>query len=43
MERRQTRKMNVQYFQVFISAEQTAQANRILDGLIARQLVFGGR
>jgi hypothetical protein len=32
----------MQYYQVFISAEQTAQANRILDRLIARQLVFGG-
>jgi hypothetical protein len=32
----------MQYYQVFISAEQTAQANRILDALIAKQLVFGG-
>jgi hypothetical protein len=32
----------MQYFQVFISAEQTAQAHRILDALIAKQLVFGG-
>lgn len=32
----------MQYCQVFISAEQTAQAYRILDALIARQLVFGG-
>lgn len=32
----------MQYFQVFISAEQTVQAHRILDQLIARQLVFGG-
>ena len=32
----------MQYYQVFISAEQTAQAHRILDALIARQLVFGG-
>ncbi len=32
----------MQYYQVFISAEQTVQANRILDALIARQLVFGG-
>jgi hypothetical protein len=32
----------MQYYQVFISAEQTAQAYRILDALIARQLVFGG-
>lgn len=32
----------MQYFQVFISAEQTVQAHRILDALIAKQLVFGG-
>ncbi|ETX12966.1 hypothetical protein OCH239_14975 [Roseivivax halodurans JCM 10272] len=32
----------MQYYQVFISAEQTAQAYRILDALIARQLIFGG-
>ena len=32
----------MQYYQVFISAEQTVQANRILDALIAKQLVFGG-
>lgn len=32
----------MQYFQVFISAEQTVQAHRILDRLIARQLVLGG-
>ena len=32
----------MQYYQVFISAEQTVQANRILDQLMARQLVFGG-
>lgn len=32
----------MQYYQVFISAEQTAQAYRILDALMARQLVFGG-
>jgi hypothetical protein len=32
----------MQYYQVFISAEQTVQAHRILDDLIARQLVFGG-
>jgi len=32
----------VQYYQVFISAEQTTQAYRILDQLLARQLVFGG-
>ncbi|NUB45906.1 hypothetical protein GEU84_016030 [Fertoebacter nigrum] len=32
----------MQYYQVFISAEQTAQANRILDALMARQLVLGG-
>ncbi|WP_121114341.1 hypothetical protein [Croceibacterium ferulae] len=32
----------MQYYQVFISAEQTAQAFRILDALIARQLAFGG-
>lgn len=30
------------YYQVFISAEQTSQAYRILDRLLARQLVFGG-
>ena len=32
----------MQYYQVLISAEQTAQANRILDALMARQLVLGG-
>ena len=32
----------MQYYQVFISAEQTIQAHRILDALIAKQLVFGG-
>ena len=32
----------MEYYQVFISAEQTVQAHRILDALIARQLVFGG-
>ena len=32
----------MQYYQVFISAEQTVQAHRILDALIAKQLVFGG-
>lgn len=32
----------MQYYQVFISAEQTTQAFRILDALMARQLVFGG-
>lgn len=32
----------MQYYQVFISAEQTVQAHCILDALIARQLVFGG-
>ena len=32
----------MQYYQVFISAEQTAQAYRILDALIDKQLVFGG-
>ncbi len=32
----------MQYYQVFISAEQTAQAYRILGALIAKQLVFGG-
>jgi hypothetical protein len=32
----------MQYYQVFISAEQTAQAFRILDALMARQLAFGG-
>ena len=32
----------MQYYQVFISAEQTAQAFRILDALMAKQLVLGG-
>ncbi len=32
----------MQYYQVFIAAEQTAQANRILDALINKQLVLGG-
>ncbi|QQM29819.1 hypothetical protein JET14_16180 [Martelella lutilitoris] len=32
----------MQYYQVYISAEQTAQAYRILDALIAKQLIFGG-
>ncbi|WP_454747413.1 hypothetical protein [Ciceribacter selenitireducens] len=32
----------MQYYQAFISAEQTTQAYRILDALIAKQLVFGG-
>lgn len=32
----------MQYYQVFISAEQTAQAYRILDALMAKQLVLGG-
>lgn len=32
----------MQYYQVFISAEQTVQAQRILDALMARQLVSGG-
>jgi len=32
----------MQYYQVFISAEQTAQANRILDALMVRQLILGG-
>ncbi len=32
----------MQYYQVFISAEQTSQAFRILDALMARQLAFGG-
>lgn len=32
----------MQYYQVFISAEQTAQAYRILDALIDKRLVFGG-
>jgi hypothetical protein len=32
----------VQYYQVFISAEQTSQAFRILDALMAKQLAFGG-
>lgn len=32
----------MQYYQVFISAEQTTQAYRILDQLLAKQLVFGG-
>ena len=31
----------MQYDQVFVSAEQAAQAYRILDALIARQLVLG--
>jgi hypothetical protein len=33
---------NMQYNQVFVSAEQTAQAHRILDALMAKQLVLGG-
>ncbi|MFD8340150.1 hypothetical protein ACFV42_47375 [Streptomyces solisilvae] len=32
----------MQYYQVFISAEQTSQAFRILDALMAKQLAFGG-
>ncbi|RWZ68136.1 hypothetical protein ELQ92_02550 [Labedella populi] len=32
----------MQYYQVFISAEQTAQGHRILDALMAKQLVLGG-
>lgn len=32
----------MQYYQVFISAEQTAQAFRIMDALMAKQLIFGG-
>ncbi|GAA0998605.1 hypothetical protein GCM10009555_098250 [Acrocarpospora macrocephala] len=32
----------MQYYQVFISSEQTAQANRILDALMAKQLILGG-
>ncbi|MET3722734.1 hypothetical protein [Sphingomonas trueperi] len=32
----------MQYYQVFISAEQTIQAQRILDALMAKQLVSGG-
>lgn len=32
----------MKYYQVFISAEQTIQAQRILDALMARQLVSGG-
>lgn len=32
----------MQYYQVFISAEQTTQAERILDALMARQLATGG-
>lgn len=32
----------MQYYQVFISAEQTVQAHRILEALMARQLVLGG-
>ena len=32
----------MQYYQVLISSEQTAQAFRILDALMARQLVSGG-
>jgi len=32
----------MQYYQVFISSGQAAQANRILDALMAKQLVLGG-
>ncbi|RWZ68135.1 hypothetical protein ELQ92_02545 [Labedella populi] len=32
----------MQYYQVLISAEQTAQGHRILDALMAKQLVLGG-
>lgn len=32
----------MKYYQVFISSEQTAQAYRILDALIGKQLAFGG-
>ena len=32
----------MQYYQVFVSAEQTSQAFRILDALRERQLAFGG-
>ncbi|MEU1597952.1 hypothetical protein ABZ468_35250 [Streptomyces sp. NPDC005708] len=32
----------MQYYQVLISAEQWAQASRILDALMAKQLVLGG-
>ncbi|MFF9490692.1 hypothetical protein [Streptomyces sp. NPDC014676] len=32
----------MQYYQVFISAEQTSQAFRILDALMEKQLVLGG-
>lgn len=32
----------MQYYQALISVEQTAQACRILDALIAKQLMFGG-
>lgn len=32
----------MQYYQVLISAEQTSQAFRIMDALMARQLAFGG-
>ena len=32
----------MQYYQVFVSAEQTSQAFRILDALMERQLAFGG-
>jgi len=37
MTRRLTEGEDMQYYQVFISAEQTAQANRILDALMAKQ------
>lgn len=32
----------MQYYQVLISAEQTAQANKIMDALMAKQLILGG-
>jgi hypothetical protein len=36
------RRKGMQYYQVFIAAEQRAQALRICDALMARQLVLGG-
>lgn len=35
-------KNDMQYYQVFISAEQTSQAFRILEALLKKQLVSGG-
>ena len=32
----------MQYYKVFISAEQTSQAFRIMDALMSKQLIFGG-